>query len=75
MPNPEVTQTSVFDMQVCVPSEFTDDQVKAFADAQNPAGSELGWTIRKEGHERNTGDPERVHCRDRAGCVHIMLEC
>ncbi len=31
----EVTRCGALDMQVCVPAEWTDEQVKAFADREN----------------------------------------
>ena len=70
---PEVTRTGCLDMQVCVPKEYTDDQVKAFANGKNPCGTDLGWFITKEGNKHLAGDPERRPCAARPGCVHIML--
>lgn len=71
----EITQRGAFDMQVCVPRDWTDEQVKAFADAENEAGTENGWQIRRQGHELLNGFDERVPCAGRAGHVHIMLDC
>ena len=62
------------DMQVCVPFDWTDEQVKNFADTRNECGTENGWFIRKEGSEYLAGKPERVPCSGRQGCVHIMLD-
>ena len=73
MDKPEVTRCGFLDMQVCVPKEFTDEQVKEFADANNPSGLEAGWMIRKQDDESLNGDPERAQCEKREGCVHIML--
>lgn len=69
-----VTKRGALDMQVCVPADWTDEDVKLFADEYNPCGTEHGWHIRKAGNEALAGDPERAACRDRTGCVHIMLE-
>lgn len=57
--NAEVTRLSVFDMQVCVPTDWSDEQVKEFADKKNPLLK---------------GDPERNPCGSRQGFVHIMLD-
>lgn len=73
--NPEVTRRGISDMQVCVPVDWTDDQVKAFADTENPAGTENGWFIRRQGDKALAGCDERVKCEGRAGAVHIMLDC
>lgn len=75
MSKPQVLRMTMLAMQVCVPKSFDDEQVEKFANTDRPAGTELGWKIRKEGHKLLNGDPERVQCRDHADCVHIMLEC
>jgi hypothetical protein len=69
-----VTKRGFLDMQVCVPSDFTDDQVVAFAEQDNPCGTTNGWQIRRQGSERLSGCDERVPCESREGHVHIMLE-
>lgn len=76
MPNlPVVTQRNPLDMQVCVPAEYMDSQIVEFANTHNLSGTQGGWQIVKEGSRYLRGDPERQPCRDRAGCVHVMLEC
>lgn len=70
----EITMRGALSMQVCVPADWTDDQVKEFADRENLCGTEHGWFIRKEGDKGLAGDHERVACASRDGCVHIMLD-
>jgi hypothetical protein len=70
----QVTRVGVLDMQVCVPSTYTDEEVLSFANRQNPAGTEHGWHIRREGDKALAGCAERVSCEGRAGFVHIMLD-
>ncbi len=70
-----VIRTSSLDMQVCVPADWTDAQVKAFADRENPAGLETGWQITRTGDRHLAGDPERNPCLGQLGFVHIMLHC
>jgi len=70
----EVTRRGAFSMQVCVPADFTDEQVKEFADRENLCGTENGWFVRKAGDKALNGDPERQPCESRAGHVHIMLD-
>lgn len=72
--NAEVTRFGLIDMQVCVPSDWSDDQVVSFANTENPCGTQNGWQIRREGSRLLAGAQERVPCTDRAGCVHIMLD-
>ncbi len=74
MKQPEVIQKGLLDMQVCVPKHFTDDEVIAFAEKDNPCGTTGGWFIRKKGSERLKGLPERNPCEQREGCVHIIVE-
>ena len=62
----EVTQRNALDMQVCVPADWSDEQIKDFAGH--------GWDIRREGDRMLRGDPERNPCTSRQGFVHIMLD-
>ncbi len=69
-----VTQTHGLSMQVCVPATTTDAEVLAFAEKNNPCGTEGGWQIRREGDESLGGAPERVSCASVTNHVHIMLD-
>lgn len=69
-----VTRTGALSMQVCVPENWTDGQVKIFADTANYCGTTNGWAIRKEGDEALAGKPERNPCAVRSGFVHITLD-
>lgn len=71
---PEVVRRGVFDCQVCVPSRWTDAQIKAFADEKNECGTEHGWHIRRAGDPALSGCAERVQCSLRSGFVHLMLD-
>jgi hypothetical protein len=75
MYSPEITKRGALNMQVCVPENWTDNQVEYFANTQNPAGTTNGWHIQKQGHELLEGADERVSCIQRKGFVHIMLAC
>ncbi len=70
----QVTYRGALDMQVCVPEEWTDGDIKAFADRENPCGTENGWQIRREGDPALKGRPERVGCESVSQNVHIMLD-
>jgi hypothetical protein len=70
-----VTRRGALDMQVCVPGDWSDAQVIAFAERANPCGTTNGWSIRREGDEALRGMPERNPCvGGPAGNVHIMLD-
>ena len=73
--NAVVTKMAPLDMQLCVPEDWADEQVKTFADDANPSGTDDGWIITREGDRYLMGDHERAPCRQRVGCVHIMLHC
>lgn len=74
MNKPTVTRHGLLDMQVCVPKDWTDEQVKAFADRENMCGTENGWSIRKQGDELLDGADERVECGNDKNYCHIMLD-
>jgi len=70
----EITMRGFLDMQVCVPTDWTDEQVVDFVECDSPCGTSNGWGIRRQGSERLDGADERVPCVARADHVHIMLE-
>lgn len=70
----EVTRRGALNMQVCVPAEWGDAEILAFAERLNPCGTEHGWSIRKSGDTALKGDPERQPCTSRSGHVHVMLD-
>lgn len=76
---PIVTRIGLLDMQVCVPGEWTDEQIVEFANRENLAGTTNGWQIRRQGDPALGGTNERVPCaapaRDGAGFVHVVLDC
>jgi hypothetical protein len=60
-------------MQVCVPSNWTNEQIEHFANADTPCGTEGGWKFRKK--ESYTDDSEeRVNCISRGGFIHAVLD-
>ena len=71
---PEVIRMGSLDIQVCVPENWVDDQVKEFADREIVCGTVLGWQVRKAGDKLLMGCSERVPCAERRGFVHIMLD-
>ena len=73
MNKPEVTYRGLLDMQVCVPKEYTDEQVIKFAEKENPCGTMHGWGVRKQGHKLLGGSNERVQCSKNPNKCHIML--
>ena len=42
-----VTQYGLLDMQVCVPTGWSDEEVRAFAEHKHHCGTENGWFIRR----------------------------
>ena len=74
---PMVTRMRLCSLQVCVPKDYTDEQVEEFANRDSPTGIKSDWRIRKQGDPMLDGDAERVPCGDesRKDCCHIMLDC
>lgn len=69
-----VVGKGVFDMQVCVPKEWSDDQIREFAESHYPCGTATGWSIRHQGSEYLNDDEERTQCQEHADNCHIMLD-
>ena len=71
---PQVSRRGFLDMQVCVPKDWTDEQVKTFADEHNPCGTTGGWFVRKQINYKAKGQLERQPCEDHEDFVHIVLD-
>jgi len=69
-----ITYTGFFDMQVCVPKSWSDEEVTKYANTTSPSGTRNGWTIRKQGSEYLSGCDERVQCAENENNCHIMLD-
>lgn len=70
---PAVIRMGMFDMQVCVPKDWSDAEVRAFAAQQVLCGTEQGWQIRT----KEKGDSKyrtRVECANNPDFVHIVLD-
>lgn len=85
----QVTRCGFLDMQVCVPVTWTDEQAEEFANRENPAAppnsdSTLRWHARRqstydealaEGKITAEQALARCSCTERAGFVHLILDC
>ena len=71
---PTITKCSLFSLQVCVPSDWTDEQVLVFTEKEMLCGTTTGWSIRKKGDKLLQGCPERNPCAKHEGFVHIMVD-
>jgi hypothetical protein len=71
-----ITYIGLFDMRVCVPWEWTDEEVTAFANEEHLCGTTKGWTIRKQSDydEKGFDSKERVQCEEIKENCHIMLD-
>lgn len=65
---PEVITDTGLSMKVCVPEEWTDEQVVEFGESQSGIETECGWKI-----QYKDTDQERIACQDRPGTCHIVL--
>lgn len=71
---PALLRYGFMDLQVCVPADFTEAQVREFAESAAPCGTDQGWQIRRDGDPALNGDPERQPCGSRTGRVHVVLD-
>jgi hypothetical protein len=71
---PQITHSGFLSLQVCVPRDWTNEQVERWTNQENLCGTTNGWRIRREGDKALGGDHERVDCEGREGFVHIMLD-
>lgn len=67
-------------MGVCAESSCTDDEILAYANLHNPAGTSNGWShiIREDEPSSDLWPIDRlrpVPCRDYANRVHLILVC
>jgi hypothetical protein len=71
MSEAEVLRHSLLNLQVCVPEEWCDDEIVAFAESECPCGTTNGWFVSTE--QLPSGDEPRVACANRDGFVHVVL--
>ena len=75
MNEPILMRNTLLSCAVCAPKKMTSLEVEAWVNLNNPAGTQNGWMLRKEGDEALQGDPERAQCADDPSRVHIMFDC
>jgi hypothetical protein len=81
---PVIMQVGLLSLQVCIPDDWTDEQIISFAEKEYPCGTTAGWQIRRQSEcdkilENNPSLPkeellERVTCADRPNFVHVVLD-
>lgn len=68
-----VIRRGPLDMQVCVPKNWTEEEIISFAESTNPSGTEAGWHIRQD-PDLLAGDPVRAQCSIHPAFVHVTLD-
>jgi hypothetical protein len=66
----EIIRKKVFSMQVCVPEDWTDEQIIEFANTDTPSGTTMGWAI----YKGDDGQPRSVLCADKEGHKHLVVD-
>lgn len=75
MLEPQVVRIGMWSIQVCVPKDWADERIIAFAEEKYPAGTVGGWHVRKDGDPSLGGDPARNPCHDHEDeKVHVVLD-
>ena len=65
---PMVIRFNLLNCQVCVPKQYTDEEVEAFVNKDMPTGIGSEWKIHRT-------EPVRVACEQDFDNVHIVLVC
>ena len=71
--SPQVIRSSLLAMQLCVPDDWTEEQIVTFAESQNPCGTTHGWGLCQDGHASLGGTPARMNCANENGRVHVVV--
>ena len=72
---PHVLRKGALSCQVCVPHDWTDEQIVALAEREYPCGTTAGWQVRRPGtNSRFPNDPERVQCNQCPAHCHVVLD-
>lgn len=81
MTQPVVVKFSTLLLQVCVPDNYTDEQIVEYAEQTLPRDTAKRWKIVREGDSKlgkcnacDRGYAEREPCEERPDCVHVLLE-
>lgn len=61
--SPLVIQQSVFQVQLCIPSEWSDEKIIGFCTQEVPPGTEGGWKI----------SSNRGQCENNKNKIHVVL--
>lgn len=72
---PETLHIGLYDLQLCVPREGTDQQIEKFANDYHLLPEGLYWKLLPDGHEHLDGDPQYNQCGMYKNKVHVKLEC
>ena len=73
MAEAQIIRIGFFQMQLCVPKEFSDKEIIEFAERENPAGTQNGWILARDGDEILGGDSARVQCVDIEDNIHVVV--
>lgn len=57
-------------MQVCAESDVKDEEIFAFCNRDNPAGTENGWSVVDHTEKRGP-----VPCETHDGRLHFVVDC
>lgn len=69
MANPTVLNQNVFSLQLCVPKDWSNDQILKWVETVNPCGTKAGWQIVNEPDRK--GNPARNPCAD---MIYLVVE-
>jgi len=68
-----ILRNSVFIVQVCVPKDWTDQEVIDFTERECPNRGTFNWSIVRTGDRLLDDNPRRVNCAENENFVHMVL--
>lgn len=73
MSTPEIIKQRAMGMQLCVPEDWSQDDILRFAEKEAPCGTTNGWFLCDDGHPSLGDSPARVPCAQQDGFVHVVV--
>ena len=70
-----VLRMNLCGLRVCVPREWSNDEITDFANTERPTGIKSCWVVAENGASVLGGDQARIRCADDREKVHVVLYC
>lgn len=71
---PELIGSRLVSVQVCVPDNWSNDQVIDFVQRMPVSWEKEAWEVRKDGDVLLCGHPAKTPCKKKPGYIHMFLD-